>query len=59
MDMWILIGKVIQSPEVLRRLPIGITSGTGSHEPRTWGTAPSHAQSLRHYPGILPALKAQ
>jgi hypothetical protein len=44
---------------LLGRLPIGITSGTGSHEPRTWGTAPSHAQPLRHCPGALPALRAQ
>jgi hypothetical protein len=44
---------------MLGRLLIGITSGTGSHEPRTRGTAFSHAQSLRHCPDILPALKAQ
>jgi hypothetical protein len=29
--------------QLLGRLLIGITSGTDSHEPRTWGTAPSHA----------------
>jgi hypothetical protein len=44
---------------LLGRLPIGITSGTGSHEPRTWDIAPSHVQPLRHCPGILPALRAQ
>jgi hypothetical protein len=44
---------------LLARLPIGITSGTGSHEPRMRGTVPSHAQSLRHCPSALPALRAQ
>jgi hypothetical protein len=44
---------------LLGRLPIGITSGTGSHESRTWGIAPSHTQPLRHCLSVLPALKAQ
>jgi hypothetical protein len=45
--------------QLLKRLLIGIISGTDSHELRIRGTAPSHAQSLKHYPNILPALKTQ
>jgi hypothetical protein len=44
---------------LLGRLPIGITSGTGSHESRTRGTALSHAQPPKHCPNTLPALRAQ
>jgi hypothetical protein len=45
--------------QLLGHLLIGIISGTDSHESRTRGITPSHAQSLRYYPGILPALRAQ
>jgi hypothetical protein len=45
--------------QLLRRLLIGITSGTDSHKSRIRGTALSHAQPLRYCPGILPALRAQ
>jgi hypothetical protein len=45
--------------QLLGRLLIRIISGTGSHESRTWDIALSHIQSLRHCPGILPALRAQ
>jgi hypothetical protein len=42
----ILIRKrliTVSTLSVLGRLPIGITSGTGSHEPRIGGAAPPHA----------------
>jgi hypothetical protein len=45
--------------QLLGRLLIGIISETGSHESRTRGTALSHAQPLRYYPNVLPALRAQ
>jgi hypothetical protein len=45
--------------QLLRRLLIGITSGTDSHELRIKGIALSHAQFLRHCLNTLPVLKAQ
>ena len=45
--------------QLLGRLLIRITSGTDSHESRTWDTALSHAQSLKYCSGALPALRAQ
>jgi len=45
--------------QLLRRLLIGIISGIGSHESRIRDTALSHAQPLKYYSDILPALKAQ
>jgi hypothetical protein len=45
--------------QLLKRLLIRIISGTNSHELRIRDTAFSHAQSLRHCPSILPALRAQ
>jgi hypothetical protein len=36
--------------QLLKRLLIGIISGTGSHEPRIESIAFSHAQLLRHCP---------
>jgi hypothetical protein len=45
--------------QLLRRLLIKIISGTDSHESRIRDIALSHAQSLRHCPNILPALRAQ
>jgi hypothetical protein len=45
--------------QLLGRLLIGIISGTGSHELRTWDTAFSHAQSLKYCFDALPVLRAQ
>jgi hypothetical protein len=53
------IMHLFERKQLLRRLLIRIISGTDSHESRTWDTIPSHAQFLKYYFSILPALKAQ
>jgi hypothetical protein len=53
------IMHLFREGQLLRRLLIGIISGTGSHEPRTWDTASSHAQLLRHCFNILPGCTAR